>query len=59
MKDSKQLNYRGNSYVPSKNSKSASASNIIYRGNSYQSSDSKNSEKSNSSRVYRGVEYSI
>ena len=59
MKDSKELNYRGNSYVPSRNSNNAKASNIIYRGNSYQSSDSKNSEKSNSSRVYRGVEYSI
>ena len=59
MKDSNQLNYRGNSYDPSKNSKNADASNKIYRGNSYQSSGSKNSEKSNSSRVYRGVEYSI
>ncbi len=59
MKDSKELNYRGNSYIPSKNSNNAKASNVIYRGNSYQSSDSKNIEKSNSSRVYRGVEYSI
>jgi len=59
MKDSKELNYRGISYTPSKNSNNAKASNVIYRGNSYQSSDSKNIEKSNSNRVYRGVEYSI
>jgi len=45
--------------MPSKNSNNAKASNIIYRGNSYKSSDSKNIEKSNSNRVYRGVEYSI
>ena len=51
MKDSKELNYRGNSYIPSNNSNNAKASNIIYRGNSYQSSDSKNVEKSNSNRV--------
>lgn len=61
MKDSKELNYRGNSYTPSKNSNNANAkaSNVIYRGNSYQSSNSKNIDKSNSNRVYRGVEYSI
>ncbi len=59
MKDSKELNYRGNSYTPSKNSNNAQASKVIYRGNSYQSSNSKNIEKSNSNRVYRGVEYSI
>ena len=59
MKDSKELNYRGNSYTPTKNSNNAKASNVIYRGNSYQSSNSKNLEKSNSNRVYRGVEYSI
>ena len=59
MKDSKELNYRGNRYTPSKNSNNVKSSNVIYRGNSYQSSDSKNIEKSNSSRVYRGVEYSI
>ena len=59
MKDSKELNYRGNSYTPSNNSNNAQASNVIYRGNSYQSSNSKKIEKSNSNRVYRGVEYSI
>ena len=59
MKDSKELNYRGNSYTPSKNSNNVKSSNVIYRGNSYQSSNSKNIEKSNSNRVYRGVEYSI
>ena len=59
MKDSKELNYRGNSYTPSKNSSNSEASDVIYRGNTYQSSDSKNLEKSNSNIVYRGVEYSI
>lgn len=59
MKDSKELNYRGNSYTPSKNSNNFEASDVIYRGNTYQSSDSKNLEKSNSNIVYRGVEYSI
>ena len=59
MKDSKELNYRGISYIPSNNSNNAKASKVIYRGNSYQSSDSKNIDKSNSNRVYRGVEYSI
>tara|TARA_B100000963_G_C22633915_1_gene676504 strand:+ start:216 stop:395 length:180 start_codon:yes stop_codon:yes gene_type:complete len=59
MKDSKELNYRGNSYTPSKNSNNSEASDVIYRGNTYQSSDSKNLEKSNSNIVYRGVEYSI
>ena len=59
MKDSKELNYRGNNYTPSNNSNNAEASNAIYRGNSYQSSNSKNIDKSNSNRVCRGVEYSI